>query len=118
MLHHIVFFKFKPDTDENWIKALEGMLDNLPNVILEIQTFEFGRDVVRSDRSYDFALVSGFANLDAMKRYQVHPEHQKVLALVRAICEDVKAVDFESEYTSVEGQDPADAPKGFSSPPR
>lgn len=108
MLHHIVLFKFKPDIDDAKIKALEQRLEALPNAITEIQTYEFGRDIVRSDRSYDFALVSGFANLDAMKRYQVHPDHQKVLELVRSICDDVKAVDFETRYSKVECDEPED----------
>ncbi len=98
MLHHIVLFKFKPKVDEAAVKDLEDRLDALPNAIKEIQTFEFGRDIVRSERSYDFALVSGFANLEAMKRYQVHPDHQKVLDLVRTLCDDIRAVDFETEY--------------------
>ena len=66
MLHHIVLFKFKPDTSDEQIAVLEKRLDALPDQIVEIQLYEFGRDVVRSDRSYDFALVSGFANLAAM----------------------------------------------------
>ncbi|MGD9017957.1 MAG: Dabb family protein [Desulfobacterales bacterium] len=98
MLHHIVLFKFKPDVDEAAVKDLEDRLDALPNTIKEIQTYEFGRDIVRSERSYDFALVSGFANLEAMKRYQVHPDHQKVIDLVRALCDDIRAVDFETGY--------------------
>jgi hypothetical protein len=98
MLHHIVLFKFKADVDEAAVKDLEDRLDALPNAIKEIQTYEFGRDIVRSERSYDFALVSGFANLEAMKRYQVHPDHQKVVDLVRGLCDDIRAVDFETGY--------------------
>lgn len=98
MLHHIVLMKFKPDVTENQIHRLEQMLDRLPDKVIEIQTYEFGRDVVRSDRSYDFALVSGFANLAAMNRYQTHPDHQKVVAHIRAICEDIRAVDFTTQY--------------------
>lgn len=108
MLHHIVLFKFKPGTEDAQIEALEKRLDELPNRITEIQTYEFGRDVVGSERSYDFALVSGFANMAAMKRYQTHPDHVVVLELVRSICDDVKAVDFETHYEKVECDDPND----------
>ncbi len=116
MLHHIVLFKFKPDTGEERIAALETMLEALPDQIIEIQLYEFGRDVVRSDRSYDFALVSGFANLAAMQRYQVHPEHQKVIALVREICEDVRAVDFETNYAAPDNVEEPDPFRGFKMP--
>ena len=116
MLHHIVLFKFKPDTDDEQIAALATMLEALPDQIVEIQLYEFGRDVVRSDRSYDFALVSGFANLDAMQRYQEHPEHQKVIALVREICEDVRAVDFETHYAAPDNLEDPDPFRGFKMP--
>ena len=99
MLHHIVMMKFKPGVSEEDINRMAQLLDALPERITEIQTYEFGRDIVRSERSYDFALVSGFANLEAMQRYQVHPDHQKALTHIRAICEDICAVDFTSKYT-------------------
>ncbi len=116
MLHHIVMFRFKPDTEDAQIAALEKMLDALPDQIIEIQLYEYGRDVVRSDRSYDFALVSGFANLEAMQRYQVHPEHQKVIAHVREICEDVRAVDFETQYRAPENVEEPDPLRGVRMP--
>lgn len=116
MLHHIVLFKFKPDTSDEQIAALEKQLDTLPEQIIEIQLYEFGRDVVRSDRSYDFALVSGFANPAAMQRYQVHPAHQKVIAHVREISEDVRAVDFETEYRAPDNLVEPDPFKGFKMP--
>ena len=33
-------------------------------------------------------------DLEAMQRYQVHPEHLKVVAIVKRICAAVLAVDF------------------------
>lgn len=116
MLHHIVLMKFKPGVSEDQIHNLEQMLDTLPNKIIEIQTYEFGRDIVRSERSYDFALVSGFANLEAMQRYQSHPDHQKVLALLRDVCEDIRAVDFLSEYSAPDNMADADPFRGFRMP--
>ena len=116
MLHHIVLFKFKPDTRDEQIAALEKQLDALPEQIVEIQLYEFGRDVVCSDRSYDFALVSGFANLAALQRYQVHPAHQEVIAHIREICADVRAVDFETAYRAPENLEEPDPFKGFKMP--
>jgi len=116
MLHHIVLIKFKPDTSEADVDRLAAMLDALPETIIEIQTYEFGRDIVRSERSYDFALVSGFANMDAMQRYQVHPDHQKVVAHIRAISDDIRAVDFHSSYTPPEKLVDPDPFDGFKMP--
>jgi len=95
MITHVVFFKFKPETTTAEIQQLAEGLGGLPGKIEDIREFRFGKDVVRSERSYDFGLVSGFDDLDAMQRYQVHPEHQKVVAHVKAITSSVVAVDFE-----------------------
>jgi hypothetical protein len=94
MLKHIVLMKFKKGTGEAQIADLEKGLAGLPGAITEIAGYEFGRDIVRSERSYDFALVSAFADRDALMRYQVHPAHQVVLQQVREICESILAVDF------------------------
>jgi len=94
MLKHVVLFKFKPETTQAQIDALADGLGALPEIIEEIREFVFGLDIIHSERSYDFALVSLFDDLQAMQRYQVHPEHQKVIAHVKAICSSVLAVDF------------------------
>lgn len=94
MLKHVVFFKFKPEVKEADIVELEKGLAALPPVIPEIQEYVFGRDVIHSERSYDFALISGFADLKAMERYQKYPEHLRVLELVKRLCSTVLAVDF------------------------
>lgn len=94
MLTHAVLFKFKPETTVEQAAQLEAGLKGLPAVISDIREFRVGRDVVRSERSYDLGLVSAFADLDALQRYQVHPAHQEVVALVKALCAGVVAVDF------------------------
>ncbi len=95
MITHVVFFKFKTETTESEIQQLADGLGALPQIIEEIREFRFGADVIHSERSYDFGLVSSFDDLDALQRYQVHPEHQKVIAQVKAIASGVVAVDFE-----------------------
>ena len=95
MLKHIVFMKFKPEVAEADIGGLKKELGVLPAVIPEIKAFEFGQDILHTERSWDFALVSAFDDLNAMKRYQVQPDHQVVLKKVRAMCESIVVVDFE-----------------------
>ncbi len=94
MLKHIVFIKFKKEAAEAEIADMEKGLASLPAIISEIKGYEFGRDVVHSERSYDFALVSVFADLEAMKRYQVHPSHVEVVGKVKKVAESLLAVDF------------------------
>ena len=95
MINHVMLMKFNPDVNDDAIADLEKSLDDLPNKILEIQTYEFGRDRVHSEKSYDFALVSLFANLEAVKRYQEHPAHLKVLQKITRLTENIIVVDFE-----------------------
>ena len=95
MINHVVLIKFKSDAKDDKIDDLEKDLDDLPNQIIEIQAFEFGRDLIHSERSYDFALVSLFANLEAVRRYQEHPAHLKVLQKMNRLSEDILSVDFE-----------------------
>ncbi len=95
MLKHVVFLKFKQNVPDSAIGEIEKGLSELPGIIPEIKEFQSGRDVVRSERSYDFALVSAFENLEAMRRYQVHPAHQNVVAKIKESCDSTLIVDFE-----------------------
>ncbi|MDT8441389.1 MAG: Dabb family protein [Desulfuromonadales bacterium] len=95
MLTHIVLFKFKAEASEAQISKLCTDLQSLPEQIDEIGEFRCGRDVIRSERSYDLGLIATFADRDALQRYQVHPDHQQVVAQVREIAASVVAVDFE-----------------------
>jgi hypothetical protein len=94
MLKHVVFMKFKEGVEEAEVLDLERGLGSLPAKIPEIKGYEFGRDVLHTERSYDFALVSTFDDLEAMKRYQVHPDHAAVVEKVRKLSHSILAVDF------------------------
>ena len=94
MIKHIVFMKFKASVTDNNIGELEKAMAGLPGKIPEIKEYQFGRDIVHSERSYDFALISAFDDLEAMKRYQVHPAHLPVIAKVKELSETILAVDF------------------------
>jgi len=95
MLKHIVVMKFKAGVTEGQIQDIKNSLGTLPGKITQIRHFEFGRDVLKTERSYDFALVSAFDDLDSLKAYQLHPEHLPVLEKVRNACETILAVDYE-----------------------
>ncbi len=95
MLKHVVLLKFKDGVSDSTIADIQKGLEGLPGKIAEIVEFQFGRDVLHSERSYDFALVSEFQNLEAMRRYQVHPAHQEVLVKIKEHCDSILVVDFE-----------------------
>ena len=95
MINHVVLAKFKPGVGAADIEELERILDDLPNRITEIHSYEFGQDIVRGPSSYDFSIVALFANLDTLKRYQSHPRHLPAVKKMDEICERVITVDFE-----------------------
>ena len=94
MIKHIVCIKFKPGIAEAEIADLAKSLGALPPKIPEIRSFEFGPDILHTERSLDFALVASYEDVEALKRYQVHPDHLPVLAKVRELAEKILVVDF------------------------
>jgi heme-degrading monooxygenase HmoA len=94
MLKHIVLLKFKESVTDEQREDLKKSLLALPKVIQEIKGYECGSDL-RPTKTFDFALVSTFDDLEAMKRYQVRPEHVEVLTKVRNLSAKIEVVDFE-----------------------
>lgn len=93
LITHIVFFKFKDSAN---ISITKDKLLALNGKVPQLRHLEVGVDVIRSERSYDLALVSKFDNLDDLQAYQVHPDHQEVLKFINGVKESVVAVDYES----------------------
>lgn len=95
-LTHVVLFKFRHPTDEVLEKAA-GLLRGLSGQIPQLISIEVGVDVLHSERSYDLAIITRFADMAGMKAYQSHPEHVKVLDYLRTVLSGSVAVDFEKE---------------------
>ena len=96
MITHIVFFKFD---NPSWEKISEtrnrllGMSGKIPG----IRHLEVGIDEVRSERSYDLALVTQFDSLADLKAYQEHPLHAgEVVPHLKTVCSSIITVDYES----------------------
>jgi hypothetical protein len=96
MIHHVVVVKFKPSVSNVDIEELERMLDDLPNRIVEIQTMEFGRDIIHSEQSLDYAVLSLFANPQTLVRCQQYPAYQAVDQLIGKLSERIVTVDFQA----------------------
>ncbi|HET6419942.1 MAG TPA: Dabb family protein [Geobacteraceae bacterium] len=96
MIAHIVFFKLNDPTDANIAEAkamLLGMAGNIPL----LRHLEVGTDVVRSERSYDLALVTKFDSLEDLRAYQVHPYHaDTIVPYVKSVSKSVVTVDYEA----------------------
>ncbi|MBI1920863.1 MAG: Dabb family protein [Geobacter sp.] len=96
MVTHIVFFKLTNPTTEN-ITVTKAKLLSMDGKIDLLRHLEVGEDVIRSERSYDLALVTKFDSLDALQAYQVHPYHAgEVVPHMKSVCSSVVAVDYQS----------------------
>jgi stress responsive alpha/beta barrel protein len=96
MVTHIVFFKLTEPTRETITKTRD-ILMSMAGKIDQLRHLEVGVDVIRSERSYDLALVTRFESLDDLQAYQVHPYHAgEMIPHMKSVCSAIVAVDYES----------------------
>lgn len=95
MITHIVLFKLSERTGENILKARD-VLAGLEGKVPFLRGLEVGADVLRSERSYDIALVARFDSLVDLDEYQRHPAHARVAEYMAKVRESAVAVDYES----------------------
>lgn len=93
MLNHIVLFKLTDSSPDILEKVKETLL-SMEGKIPQLRYLEAGVDIVRSERSYDIALVTKFDSLQAMEEYQVHPVHLEVAKYIGSVRESAIVVDF------------------------
>ena len=88
MIEHVVMWKFKDGegrtSEENMAYVRERLLA-LPAIIPEIRSMQLGRDVSRTEMSYDMMLVTRFESLDDLHVYKVHPAHVAVSEYVKRV---------------------------------
>lgn len=89
MIEHVVMWKFadtaEGKTREENMQIVRESLLALPAVIPEIKFMQIGRDVSRTEMSYDMMLVTRFESLDALHTYKVHPAHVEVASYVAKV---------------------------------
>jgi hypothetical protein len=95
MITHIVLFKLSDPSAENLAVTRDKLL-SMQGRIDQLRHLEAGTDVIRSERSYDIALVTRFDSLDDLQAYQVHPYHAgEVVPHMKQVCSSIVAVDYE-----------------------
>ena len=96
-IRHIVSWQLAatdPAEKAESARTISTALHSLVGVVDDIRSLHVGTDVV-GGANWDIALVADFADVDAVGRYQVHPAHQEVAALVRSLVSARASVDFE-----------------------
>jgi SpoVK/Ycf46/Vps4 family AAA+-type ATPase len=98
MIKHIVLFQFKKNASseahKRLIKEIKKSLENLKGIIPELKYIETALNN-NPNESYDLSLISEFSTWDDLKTYNLHPEHQKVLQIIRQNLLQRACVDYE-----------------------
>ena len=99
MLQHYILLKFKTETNDEHIADFCKRMLALRAAIPSIEHLEIGRDILHDARSWNLILIMRFASTEALRSYQQHPEHLKVMAFNQPFVADVASVDFKEPQT-------------------
>lgn len=94
MIVHIVMFKFQEEDKAQNLLKVEKELNSLVDKIDELKSIEVGIDFDKSARAFDLSLYSKFESKEDLKTYAVHPEHLKVVELIKSVTTESKVVDY------------------------
>ncbi len=99
MIKHIVMWTLKDEAaDANKAdnaRKMKQMLEALTGLIPCLKKIEVGIDVFAATPACDVILYSEFASRADLDAYQVHPEHQKIVAFVKQVAASRSVVDYE-----------------------
>lgn len=97
MVRHIVLWRLLEEAEgkTRWenAKMIKEQLEALVGVIPGLLEAEVG--INENGGEYHACLNSAFENMDALKVYDAHPEHQKVRDFITKVRESRVAVDYE-----------------------
>ncbi|HEY4362459.1 MAG TPA: Dabb family protein [Bryobacteraceae bacterium] len=100
MLQHYVLIKFKEGTSDEHVSEVCRRMLELRITIPNIEHLEIGRDILHDARSWDLILIMRFASTEALRSYQQHPDHLRLMAFNQSSVANVASVDFESSQTA------------------
>jgi len=95
MIVHIVMFKFKDENKDENLLVVKGKLEELVSKIPTLNSMEVGINFAQEDRAFDISLYSTFSTKDDLRAYAIHPEHLKVVELIKSVAKESKVVDYE-----------------------
>ncbi len=99
MIKHIVIWTLKEQAEghskaEN-IAIIKKELEALKEKIPVVKSLEIGINFDPTPDAYDLSLFAEFENKEDLHTYQNHPEHLKVVQLLKMIRDKKAVVDYE-----------------------
>jgi hypothetical protein len=98
MIRHVVSWKLN-GTDAaaraEQAATITATLEALPAIIPEIAALRVGTNVAYPETNWHVVLIADYESLDALERYQVHPDHVAATKVIGPLVESRANVDFE-----------------------
>jgi hypothetical protein len=94
MVVHIVMFKFSDENKSANLVEVTKRLNALEGLISELRKMEVGQNFTASERAFDLSIYSTFDTKEDLASYAIHPEHLKVVELIKSVTLESKVVDY------------------------
>lgn len=98
MIKHIVMWKLKETSSEAKAAAareLKDALEGLRAKIPQIRLLEVGINFNPADTASDVSLYTAFDSREDLDLYQKHPDHVKVVEVVKRLTAERRVSDYE-----------------------
>lgn len=85
----------KQEQKKEHLQQLKDALEALEHKIEYIKNLEVGVNFNEKPSAYDLSLIVDLDSKEDLENYRVHPEHQRVVELIKEINEQAAVVDYE-----------------------
>ena len=97
MIHHVVMFRWKPETPDGQVELVHDALGQLPGLVPTIRSYDHGSDLGAEEGTFDYAISATFDDLEGWRAYDRHPDHEEVRAkLIRPWVAQRASTQFET----------------------
>lgn len=93
MLRHIVMMKFNEDAKYE-VTHVKEMLQNLLDTVESLKKMEVGINISKKPSAYDLVLTADFDSEEGLEAYRNHPDHVRILDVMKETVNQVSAVDY------------------------
>jgi quinol monooxygenase YgiN len=99
MIHHIVLWRLKPEASgahrREFIERIERCLEALRLAMPGIVRLELGQNQATGPDASDLMLNSEFEDWEALRRYDAHPLHDELKAIIGPARSERRVIDYE-----------------------
>lgn len=96
MFYNVALIRFKPEATRQQIEQAFAKLRELPRMVPQLNTLTVAANAGVVDGGHDAIIMGAFANVEAYRIYQTHPDHAAVAqAFLVPILEEIARIQYE-----------------------